>query len=335
MRAVGQPKILVVGEFSPGQIGKSFARGFEALGCAVARCSPTGHRPEHVPLNRFTWPVLAPVLIRRWEQALIAEATAASPDVILVTKANWLRRQAIETLRSRTKATVINFYPDGPFHAPNASRALFAALAAYDQVFTFSHAFIPRLMALGAKPSFLPFAWDPEMHPPLAPDRAIFADVSFVGNWSSERAAWLESIANHRLEIWGHWHHLRARSPLRPHLRNVIPYEREMVDAMGRGAINLNLIQVFANGHNMRTFEAPGCGVFVLSRRTPELLDLFAEGEEMACFETPLELREKIRHYLDRPDERARIAEAGHRRCQGETYVERCREILHALGHLA
>ena len=42
------------------------------------------------------------------------------------------------------------------------------------------------------------------------------------------------------------------------------------------------------------------------------------EGKEIACFETPEELREKIRYYLEHEDERLAIAAAGHERAQRE-----------------
>jgi spore maturation protein CgeB len=67
----------------------------------------------------------------------------------------------------------------------------------------------------------------------------------------------------------------------------------------------------------------------MLHERSPELLELYKEGEEVACFSSPQELAEKIDYYLAHPEERDAIAGAGHRRCvPAYSYDNRMAEIL-------
>jgi len=67
----------------------------------------------------------------------------------------------------------------------------------------------------------------------------------------------------------------------------------------------------------------------MLHEHTPELLELYEEGREVASFGTAEELVGKVRYYLAHPEERETIAHAGHARCApAYSYDKRVREIL-------
>jgi spore maturation protein CgeB len=82
--------------------------------------------------------------------------------------------------------------------------------------------------------------------------------------------------------------------------------------------------------HNMRSFEIPATGSFQLSTRSEGLTDWFREDHEVACFDGPAELQDKITYYLTREDERESIAWDGHRRVieSRHSYVDRMEELL-------
>ena len=63
-----------------------------------------------------------------------------------------------------------------------------------------------------------------------------------------------------------------------------------------------------------RSLAVPGCGGFYLCRRTPGIEDAFRVGEEVAVFDTPDEMVEKVGYYLGNESERRRIALAGQQR---------------------
>ncbi|MHB1843361.1 MAG: CgeB family protein [Deltaproteobacteria bacterium] len=331
MNAPPSPKVLLVGDFGPGQLARSYERGFQQSGAEVVRFPLGGkERLFGLPLNRLTRPLLQREIQQRRAEALIATATQAKPDLIFILKGEWLTSDALRELRSRTSAALANFYPDDPFSAPDVGPTLWEAFTCYDRVYVFSHSWIPRLLALGAKPAYLPFAWDPEMHP-ATPPQSPTCQLSFVGNWWPDREAWLEKLADFDLGLWGHWERLPRGSPLRSRVRGPAAYEAAMAELFSRSAITLNFIRIVANGHNMRSFEAPGAGAFLLSSRTPELAELFDDDLEIACFDTPAELLEKADFYLANPGARARVAEAGHRRCGGHAYAHRARTVVRDL----
>ena len=69
----------------------------------------------------------------------------------------------------------------------------------------------------------------------------------------------------------------------------------------------------FCRGRNhYRSFEILACGGFILHERTPELLEHYEEGREIACFGSIEELTDKITHYLTHAEERQAMASAGH-----------------------
>jgi hypothetical protein len=96
-----------------------------------------------------------------------------------------------------------------------------------------------------------------------------------------------------------------------------------------RSAININLVNGNAEtGLNMRHFEITAAGGFLLCYDQPELAGLFRIGEECAVFRNEEELLEKIRYYLEHPQQRCAIAQAGQQRTLREHLY---RHRLHAL----
>ena len=82
-----------------------------------------------------------------------------------------------------------------------------------------------------------------------------------------------------------------------------------------------------------RTFEVPGSGGFLLTDRVPHLERYFEIGREIATFTSTEDLIDQIGWWLDHPDERAAVAEAGYRRVREEhTYDHRFTEIFRTMG---
>jgi spore maturation protein CgeB len=82
-------------------------------------------------------------------------------------------------------------------------------------------------------------------------------------------------------------------------------------------------------GLNARAFEVAGCGGFQLITHSDAVARHFEPGKEIETFRNLDELRDKVRYYLDHPDERRAIAEAGRRRAHSEhTYTNRLKQML-------
>jgi spore maturation protein CgeB len=82
-----------------------------------------------------------------------------------------------------------------------------------------------------------------------------------------------------------------------------------------------------------RNFEVPGCGGFLLTERVPHLERYFELGREVAVYDDAADLVEQVEYWLGHEEERAAVADAGHRRVLAEhTYDHRFAEIFAALG---
>jgi spore maturation protein CgeB len=68
----------------------------------------------------------------------------------------------------------------------------------------------------------------------------------------------------------------------------------------------------------------------MLAERTDEHLEWFQEGRDIACFDSPEEMHDKVKYYLARDEQRQRIAAAGHRAVTGapHTYRDRVSGLL-------
>jgi len=61
-----------------------------------------------------------------------------------------------------------------------------------------------------------------------------------------------------------------------------------------------------------RTFETLGCGTFLLTDDSGNVLDLFEDGRHLCVYSSYEDCLLKIKHYLEHRDERERIAALGH-----------------------
>ena len=189
--------------------------------------------------------------------------------------------------------------------------------------------------------TYLPLACDPRVHRPLSlseRDRNRFgSDVSFLGAGYPNRQILFHTLVDLDFKIWGtEWDRGSILGRLvQEKGRRITP--RESVKIFNAAAINLNLhsstyhkgINPAGDFVNPRTFEIAGCGGFQLVDPRSHLPELFEPDRELICFENAEDLREKIAYYLARPDERASIAAASHKRTRlDHTYQKRMARVL-------
>jgi len=78
-------------------------------------------------------------------------------------------------------------------------------------------------------------------------------------------------------------------------------------------------------------FEILGCGGFLLTQDTPEIRRLFTPGRDLLVSASPEETLRQVREYLERPEERKKIRESGHRTVRAHTYLHRVHQMLRIL----
>jgi hypothetical protein len=326
-------RILAVSHTWEGANDYSFVRAFRRAGHSVLVASDEGFVPQwNSPPLKVARRILLPVLVADYERHLIRLAKELQPDLFFVFKGTFVTARAIDAAR-RLGAVAINYYPDIGFdeHGPHISKAM----SHYDWIFTtksFRVDYIRRRFAV-AGVSFLPHAFDPEVHHPRPcdeKDRARYlADVSFVGTWSPKKEQILlsvrELLPDVKMRIWGNqWE--RAHGSLRSVAQFQPVLGGEYAKALQLARINLALLvekrpdSEDGDLITSRTFNIPAVGGFMLHERNAEVEQYFVEGRDCAMFEGTTELIEKIRYYLGHPEERDRIAAAGLERCLTSGY---------------
>ena len=104
----------------------------------------------------------------------------------------------------------------------------------------------------------------------------------------------------------------------------------DMVNSINSYKIHFNCN--ISNDINYRTFETTGCGTFLLTNYTPGLEKLFEIGKEIVVYDSVEDLDNKTKYYLDNPEERNKIAKAGHERAKKDhTYFERAKKLINII----
>lgn len=334
-------KILIVSSSAEGGLGQSYLRAFSDFGAEAEIFDEekfyreSGFFNPNRYFHRLFWRFLALPL----QKEIIKKVVAAKPDLIFVIKGWLIKPETIlEIKKILLRTLVFNFNPDNPFntwHHGISNSWIRNSIPLYDAYLIWGKFLIEPLQKAGAKRvEYLAFGYDPKLHYPAVvteKEKSFYgSDVAFVGSWDEEREKWLTGILDYDLKIWGNaWQ--KADKKLQEKWQRKEMTGEEFSKVCNASKIILNFIRK-QNGsaHNMRTFETPACGGFVLATGTEEQKEFFAEGKEAEYFGTPEELRQKISFYLKNEESRKKIAEAGREKLLGAgySYRDRAKRIL-------
>jgi len=299
---------------------------------AVARAARSlGHRVRLI--NAVTWTqnlgrLAAPLLSHRVE--------AFEPDaVILGRHATLLGEQRLQKLiRGRYSAF---WYFD--LRIPPIPDVLTLGRMV-DVMFTTYLPQVAAYRALGVpNVMHLPQGMDPVLDRPARwIPRRYRCDVAFIGNGNSEhRQAVLRALARN--------YHLQIRGPgwrqAPPGLQVVggPVYGRAYARAVGGAAVSLGASSLAAQVSQVasasnRMWKVMGCGGFYLGEWVEGIETLAHDGVHCVWYRTPENAVDLVRHYLDYPDERKKIAAAGRRHAlEHHTYAHRVRLLLEGRGY--
>ncbi len=341
-----RPSVLLHGDFaSRFNLASSFARAFETIGCDVYSFDTSEHSDELAfwVSGRLGWRLSQKSMTmtrlgsRTRNEQLVVRARELSPDLLLVIGGDFLLPEAIREIRDQGTVTAI-FQPDSPMpESTNHRPELLKAGREADRYLIWSEQLASRLENAGLGPvHYLPFAWDREIYPHVGLSDEPEYEVTFIGGWDRWRERWLEPVADRfDLTVWGpkYWgSRTRPGSPLRAAWQGRAVRGEEAADVIGRSRVVLNVLreQNLPDGTNMRTFEVPGAGGFLLSHRSEGAVEIFPENEGGAYFGSRREMLAQIAHYLNEPQARSDIAHRAHEIIvqQQHRYADRAAEVL-------
>ena len=331
-------KLLLLADTSvPEALGSKFLRSASPMGLdlQVAYSSPA---PQFSPsMRRKRGKVFYRLADRRsWEwwgfqRQLLEQIQANPPQLALVTGILPLSRTVFETIHEQG-GRIVNYLTDDPWNPIHRRRCFLSNLPHYDHIFSTKQALRQSLEAAGVpSTSWLPFAYDPELHHPPRQPTSPGADVLFVGTGAQERLPWLQAISTLpgvRCQLHGNnW----DRYPTPGWQRGGAVTGEAYCNAISSARIVLGLLRQ-ANGDlsTDRSYEIGaigGCGLYQDSSEHRALLPGYPDE---GFFSNPEELRARVAHLLAHPDLQLQLRHLGSEALLSSehTYGARLRSIL-------
>ena len=334
-----QIKILIVADFSYGSLGLSYYNAFEQTGCDVSRFDLMQEYESINPFSKYKYVdrILGGLFYKTLNKNLLERVNLLKPEVIFIIKGSFLFPETIIKIKKINNTLIFNFNPDNQFNLNRgaSNNLIRGAIPYYDCYFTWGKFLLPQLKSAGAKHfEYLPFAYDSTLHYPVDitdEERKIYgSDIAFIGSWDKEREEWLQNLSDYDLVIWGNaWNKLKNGALLKQKWKRQPAVGDDFAKICSASKIVLNLVRKQnGNAHNMRTFEVPACRGFMLTTRTKEQCEFFEEGTDIACFETPQELKIKIDKFLKDENAMKGFRMGANKKVQLHTYYERAKKIL-------
>ncbi len=347
-----KPRILISYFFAEDSIplGFSCAHAFGELGFDVLYFHSQAEHPFQLHFLKYVSKLCKTVLFRpidiskgtRWDNQIYREAQlekvaqAFKPDILLIIRGNGFSQASLQKLKTDfgIKKT-IGWWVKDP---RKDDLQMLQDAELYDQYFCI-HQYgyvngekIHHFPALGVDANL----YRP-MHARTPAD--LKHDVVFVGGFSPRRWQYISPILDKNLNIYGPGWLKKGRLfnfQLRKcHAARSI-WGQPMVQLYNDAKIVLNVTSwdtAQLSGQNLRLFDVPSTGAFLLTDDAKEIQEYFKPGEEIETFSSPEELKSKIDYYLANDQAREKIARKGYERSQTlPSYREKMQTLLKLTG---
>lgn len=323
-------RILYVGESWLGSCARSLAEALERRDdVRIVRVEEEAWFPRAGARWRRALARLAtPARMARFETNLVAKLRELRPSVFMAFKGTPVRASLLTRI-SELGILTANVYPDCSPHAHGAAHR--QAVGAYDLVISTKDFHPPLWRSVYRYENrcvHVPQGYDPDLHLASLPASRHDYDVVMVATYRPEYGRLLSNLAGElddtrlRIAIGGSgWERARADLPGRWAFPGPV-VGRDYISLLRRGRICIAPVSrdVIVAGERQpgdvestRTYELAAAHCFFIHRRTDRVAMLYGH-ENVALFDDAVELAELIRHYLARPDERARMAAIAHAR---------------------
>lgn len=276
--------------------------------------------------------------VARMNAELMEEVGEYNPDILLVFKGEILFPETIRRISRELGVSTAVYYVDSPLWVDNSTLHILNGLQFFDVVFVFEGYYIPELKRLGCrKVEVLPFCCDPAVHTPVElteEERNEYGSpVCFIGNDQGgycQREKVLGALLEYGLKIWGTGWGNSGDPAIRAHWTGRPAVGRDMARVYSASGVTFNVTYPHSiTQPNMRTFEAPACGILMINDYLEGVQQFFEVGKEIELYRDIPELKRKVEFYLEHPAERRRIAQAGQARAHNDhTYQLRMRKMM-------
>ena len=339
------PNIVVLGPLQGGTLPITgyTTRALQSLGQRVREIDMSPFNSGYMAISEILKePQRAQVMhnnyIECMSQAVLESVIEKKTDILICMAQAPITARVLAECRARGIITVLWFMEDFLRFTYWREMSKF-----YDFVFTMQKGeCIDSIKQAGAgEVHYLAAACDPVIHHPQtltpAEKEEWGSPISFVGAGYHNRQQVFASFAEMPFKLWGtEWPGCKPFDRmLQKGGKRLNPDEYTKIFC--GTDININLhssrerdgVDPFGDFVNPRTFELASCEAFQLVDERSLLSEVFEAGKEVITFSDPADLKEKIKYYSTRPEERARIAKNSRARALKEhTYGHRLQSML-------
>lgn len=156
---------------------------------------------------------------------------------------------------------------------------------------------------------YLPYGYDPELHYPDPNVEKIY-DACLIGLHYDNRTMLVEELKKRKHGVY------YSIGEIYDEYR--IKYNQSKI------ALSWSTLQDMP----ARTWEAFGMGNLLVSNRVPDMANFFVENDHYLGFSNLQEAIDKVEWALSHPEEAQKIADAGHRKVNGNTWDRRVQQVL-------
>ncbi|MDY7223910.1 CgeB family protein [Halalkalibacterium halodurans] len=210
-----------------------------------------------------------------------------------------------------------------------------------DFVFTTTQECVSEYAKKGIKATLLTFACNPDYHKMGKYSSKYDLDLALVAShyrWEARRKGYRTILdgaieSGKRLKVWGAgWDTDIGRKTLKNQgiFEGYLPNSHlPSLCASAKIVLGIQCDDSSFTQTSMRPYEVLGCHGFHLTQKTKATTKIFKDGEHLVTAGSKEEAIEKILYYLERPQERQRIARQGQDFVyRYHTYEQRVKEIM-------
>ena len=224
---------------------------------------------------------------------------------------------------------VFEWRVDGPLDTPD----ILEDAKVYDCYFcSHRHGYDPRTDGIRYLPVYgMDFVLYRNLYP--AAPRPYLHDLVIVGGHNRRREEFVNALLDLPLEIYGQWsRQKRSNALLRKRVKAKGVWGEALLRLYNTSRIVLNVTNWDPARYialNQRVFDVPATGAFLLTDYSPELEEHYAIGEEIVCYRSVEELKDRARYFLAHDEQRAAIARRGYERALTlPTIADRVRAVI-------
>jgi spore maturation protein CgeB len=286
-------------------------------------------------LRRFNWHFRGkrPTWLDWFSAQVVESCLHHKSEAMIVTGISALTAEALAKLY-RAGIKVANYLTDDPWNKMHRAPWFLKALPEYYAVFSPRQANLGDLEALGCKKvSYLPFAYDPELHFPEEPSNgergAFVTDVLFIGGADWDRVPVCAAVAASGLSLAIYGDYWDRSELARPFWRG---YANPSTLRKATSAAKVCLClarKANRDGHTMRSYEVPAMRGVILAEATDDHEEMFGEKGALYFSDTS-EMIEKAGWLVAHQQEATQMARSAHSRITSgpNTYRNRLESIL-------